>query len=75
MMEILEKEMSEIMEVDCDDQTVEVVAIVGVTVLGAVAIVVDGDVGNTIAIAIAAALGAIIKGIFDRKAAREEVKE
>lgn len=42
-------------------------AIAGLTTLGAVAIIIDGDVGNTIAIAIAGAIGFMIRFVFGNK--------
>ena len=47
---------------DCDSQTLRyIVAMAALSALGAVAIIVDGDIGNTIAIAVAAGIGYMVK--------------
>lgn len=55
------------MKVDCDTQTVQATAIVGLTVLGAVALIVDGSMGETIAVAVAAAFGIVVGNLFKKK--------
>lgn len=52
------------MKIDIDKQCVQMVAIAGLTVLGSVAIIVDGEVGNVIAIAIAGAVGYLARSLF-----------
>jgi len=49
---------------DLDNETVQVCAIAGITALGITAMVVDGDIGETIAVAVATGLGAIIGYLF-----------
>jgi len=52
---------------ECNDKMVQIAAIAGLTSLGAVCIIFDGDVGNLLAIAIAGALGLIAPSIFPRR--------
>lgn len=62
---IVEQEVKEIMvEYDCNKGTVQVISVIGITVLGSVAMIMDGSAGETIAIAVAAALGALTMGLF-----------
>ena len=42
---------------ECNEQMVEIMAILGVVALGMTAIIVDGQIGEVIAIAVSAALG------------------
>lgn len=60
---------------ECDKETVQVAAIAGLTTLGAVAIIIDGDVGNTIAIAIAGAIGFMIRFVFGNKGGETDAEE
>lgn len=53
--------------IECNDKAVQVAAIAGLTTLGSVCIIFDGEVGNVLAIAIAGALGLIAPSIFPRK--------
>lgn len=47
---------------ECSNQTMRyAVAMIGLTALGITAIIVDGDIGNTIAIAVAAGIGYLVK--------------
>jgi len=52
---------------ECNDKMVQIAAIAGLTSLGAVCIIFDGEVGNLLAIAIAGALGLIAPSIFPRR--------
>jgi len=47
--------------IDCSDRIVELGAIAGITVLGSVALVVDGSIGESIAVAAAAVFGAMAR--------------
>jgi len=51
-----------------DDNTLEAFAVVGIVVLGVVAIIWDGNVGETIAVGVAATLGALATHLWYRKA-------
>jgi len=51
---------------DLDNETVQVIAICGVTALGITAMIVDGEIGETIAVAVATGLGAVIGYLFKR---------
>jgi hypothetical protein len=51
----------------CNDKTVQIVAIAGLTTLGVVCIVVPGDVATMLAIAIAGMLGLLAPSIFPRR--------
>ena len=63
-------------KMECNSQTVRyVVAVAALTVLGTVAIIVDGDIGNTIAVAVAAGIGYMIKDWRTARAAPVEVVE
>jgi len=42
---------------ECNDEMVEMTAILGITALGATAIIIDGQIGEVIAIAVSGALG------------------
>lgn len=50
-----------------DNETVQVIAICGVTALGITAMIVDGQIGETIAVAVATGLGAVIGYLFKVK--------
>jgi uncharacterized membrane protein YadS len=52
--------------IDLDNQTVQVVAICGVTAIGITAMIVDGDIGQTMAVAVATALGVLVGYLFPR---------
>jgi len=52
---------------ECNDKMVQIATVAGLTTLGAVAIIFDGDIGEVIAIAIAGALGLIAPSIFPRR--------
>lgn len=52
---------------ECNDKMVQIAAIAGLTSLGAVCIIFDGEIGNLMAIAIAGALGLIAPSIFQRR--------
>ena len=60
------------MKIDADKQTVQIVAIVALTVLGSIAMIVDGDIGETIAVAVAGVLGLVGGSLF--KLVREKEK-
>lgn len=62
---------------DIDNETVQVCAIAGITALGITAMVVDGDIGETIAVAVATGLGAIIGYLFKvrQKGGSEDASE
>ena len=60
--------------IDCSDRIVELAAIAGATVLGVAALIVDGDVGETIVVAIAAALGAVARHYWGGGSNAEEVQ-
>lgn len=51
-----------------DEHLVQIIAIICITVLGIVAMVIGGEMGNIIAIAIAGALGVIVGALFYKKA-------
>jgi len=51
-------------KMDYDKQAVQIAAIAGLTALGVTAMVVDGDIGNTIALAIAGAIGYLARSLF-----------
>ena len=51
-------------KMDFDKECVQMVAIAGLTVLGSVAIIFDGDIGMTIAIGVAGALGFLARSLF-----------
>jgi len=53
-------------KMDLDKQCVQIAAIAGLTALGITAIVIDGDVGNMIAVAIAGAIGYLARSLFPR---------
>lgn len=59
MLEILEYQIKEVQmaQIDCDREVVQVMCIIGITVMGCVAMFVDGEIGNTIAVAVAGVLG------------------
>ena len=62
-------------KLECNDQTIRyVVGVAALTVLGVVCVVVDGDVGNAMAVAVAGAIGYLVK---DWRAAKvkEDAKE
>jgi len=52
---------------ECNDKMVQIGAIAGLTTLGCVCIIFDGEIGNVIAIAVAGALGLIAPSIFPRR--------
>jgi len=54
---------------ECNDKMVQIGAIAGLTTLGCVCIIFDGEIGNVIAIAVAGALGLIAPSIFPRRSA------
>jgi len=61
---------------ECNDKMVQIAAIAGLTALGSVCIIFDGEIGNLLAIAIAGALGLIAPSIFPRRpvnASKEEI--
>jgi len=60
---------------DLDTETVQVIAIAGVTALGITAMVVDGEIGETIAVAVATGLGAFIGYLFKSKGGKDDAKE
>jgi len=48
--------------VECNAQTTRyIVAVAALTAMGTVAMIVDGDIGNTIALAVAAGIGYLVK--------------
>ncbi len=50
------------MDLKCNSQTIRyVVAVAALTVLGAICVIVDGDIGNTIAVAVAGGIGYLAK--------------
>ena len=51
----------------CDDKTVQIAAIAGLTTLGVVCILVPGDVATLLAVAIAGMLGLLAPSIFPRR--------
>lgn len=58
-------------KITMDGETVQATAIVGLVALGTVAMVIDGNIGETIAIAVAAGLGGVVTAIFkDKRAAQ-----
>jgi len=59
---------------DFDKQCVQMVAIAGLTALGITAIVVDGDVGNMIAVAIAGAIGYLARSLFPGGGVEDEAE-
>jgi len=60
---------------DLDNETVQVFAIAGVTALGITAMVVDGEIGETIAVAVATGLGAVIGYLFKTRGGSADAKE
>lgn len=47
---------------DCNDQTIRyAVGVAALTILGVVCVVVDGDVGNALGVAVAGAIGYLVK--------------
>jgi len=61
--------------IDCSDKVVELVAITGLTILGVAAMVVDGDMGETIAIGVAAAFGFLARHFWGGDGDAEKVQE
>ncbi|MFA5187580.1 MAG: hypothetical protein WC551_13960 [Patescibacteria group bacterium] len=63
------KQINEIrrIKVEADREIVQCAALIGITVLGTAAMIVDGDVGMTIAIGCTAGLGAAVGYLFPRK--------
>ncbi len=49
---------------DFDRECVQMVAIAGLTVLGSVAIIFDGEIGMTIAIGVAGGIGYLARSLF-----------
>lgn len=50
------------MKIECNSQTIRyAVAVLALTALGMTAIIVDGDIGNTIALAVAGGIGYMVK--------------
>ena len=63
-------------KMDLDRECVQIAAIVGLTILGSVAIVYDGSVGEAIAVAVAGAIGFLARSIFGgMKDEAEEVQK
>jgi lipid-binding SYLF domain-containing protein len=60
---------------DLDNETVQVVAIIGVIALGVTAMVVDGEIGETIAVAVATGLGAVIGYLFKNRGGETDATE
>jgi len=60
---------------ECNDKMVQIMAIAGLTTLGSVCIIFDGEVGNLLAIAIAGALGLIAPSVFPRRPAVDASQE
>lgn len=60
---------------DIDNETVQVVAIIGVIALGVTAMIVDGEIGETIAIAVATALGAVVGYLFKNRGGSTDAEE
>ena len=51
-------------KMDFDRECVQMTAIAGLTILGSVAVIFDGDIGMTIAIGVAGALGFLARSLF-----------
>lgn len=62
-------------KMDFDKECVQIAAIVGLTILGSVAIIFDGDIGMTIAIGVAGALGFLARSLFGGAKDEAEVQE
>lgn len=60
---------------DLDNETVQVCAIAGVTALGITAMIVDGQIGETIAVAVATGLGAVIGYLFKGRGGSTDAEE
>lgn len=62
-------------KMDLDKQCVQIAAIAGLTILGSVSIIFDGDIGMTIAIGVAGALGFLARSLFGGAKDEKEVQE
>lgn len=69
----MEGEIKEMVDLTVDKEIVQIVAIFGLVILGSVAMIYDGDVGETIAVAVAGSLGLMGGSIF--KILKEKVNE
>lgn len=59
---------------ECNDKMVQIAAIAGLTTLGAICILIPGDLATMLAIAIAGVLGLIAPSIFPRRPTDEKVQ-
>jgi len=62
--QVIEGELKEMVEISADKEIVQIVSIMGLVILGSVAMIYDGDVGETIALAVAGCLGLMGGSIF-----------
>jgi hypothetical protein len=60
--------------IDISDRVVQVVAITGITVLGAIALTVNGDLSQTVIVAVSAFLGGVVRHYWPENAASTNEK-
>jgi len=70
----IESQISELVGVsmECNREAVQVAAVLGVAAMGCVAIFVGNEIGTTIAVAVAAAMGGIVGWLFPSPLSRKD---
>lgn len=75
-METLEDEIKEVndVKIDADKQAVQIVGMLCLTILGLGALIIDGEIGVTISVAVAGAIGFFARDLFNGKEEEDEVQ-